>query len=157
MADALSGALRRLVESEFVYLSDVDGETTNVKSPTGGWSQREELGHLIDSAANNHIRFVVATLTNGYQGSTYQQDGWVDLHGYNKLPWTEITGYWRSANRLLVRLVSNIPESALAAKCVVGDGEAVTLQFLIEDYMLHMRHHLDHLLRRPIVTKYPAG
>jgi hypothetical protein len=33
----------------------------------------------------------------------------------------------------------------------------VTLKFLIEDYVRHLRHHVDHILRREKITQYPAA
>jgi hypothetical protein len=40
---------------------------------------------------------------------------------------------------------------------VIGDSAPVTLRFLIEDYVLHMQHHLDHILRRDNLTQYPGA
>jgi len=40
--------------------------------------------------------------------------------------------------------------------CSVGDDAPVTLQFLMEDYVLHLRHHVNHILHRDPVTKYPG-
>jgi hypothetical protein len=157
MSFALATALRQLVESESMELTTLDPASTGLKPRSGGWSQREELGHLIDSASNNHMRFVLATLASGYRGPYYQQDAWVELHGYNEMGWDEIITYWRSANFLMARLVRRIPETALSAACEVGSDPPVTLRFLIEDYILHMRHHLDHILRRPVITAYPAA
>ena len=36
------------------------------------WSPRQELGHLIDSAANNHIRFVRAATEPEFSGPGYR-------------------------------------------------------------------------------------
>lgn len=111
-----------------------------------GWNRKQELGHLIDSATNNHLRFVRATLESGYEGPSYQQNGWVDLHDYNRLPWTTLVDFWAAYNRLLVHLVANIPDSALDAACTIGNPPAVTLGFVIDDYVRHLQHHLDHIL-----------
>jgi hypothetical protein len=110
-----------------------------------GWTRSEILGHLIDSALNNHQRFVRAALDGVYSGPGYSQDAWVTLQDYRATPWPELVVLWVSLNRLLVRVVERIPAARLAAQCVVGEGEPVTLEFLIDDYVRHLRHHLHQL------------
>lgn len=56
----------------------------------GGWLRKEVLGHLLDSAANNHQRFVRAALDGHYEGPGYEQEGWVRLQGYSELSWTKL-------------------------------------------------------------------
>jgi hypothetical protein len=115
------------------------------------------LGHLIDSAANNHVRFVRGALEGPFQGPGYAQDGWVKLHGYADMQWESIVNFWFAYNQFLVNLVGRIPEQQLAAECSIGTNDPVTLSFLIDDYMLHMQHHIDQVLRREIVTQYPSS
>ena len=78
-------------------------------------------------------------------------------HGYHELPWLSLLDTWRQHNELLARLVKRIPEERLAASCRIGSDDPVTLRFLIEDYVLHMQHHLDHILGREKVTQYPGA
>jgi len=112
----------------------------------GGWTRKQILGHMVDSAANNHQRFVRAALEGEYSGPGYRQDGWVEIHGYAELPWETLLQLWVAAHGLLERVVARTPEERFSAKCVVGDGAPVTLQFLIEDYIVHQRHHLAQIL-----------
>ena len=124
-------------------LRDVDAMTT---AREGGWTRKEELGHLIDSSVNNHIRFVFAALEGEYTGPAYQQNGWVDLHGYKEMDWADLVDSWYSSNMLLVRVVKRIPEDRLNTVCRVGEYEPMTLQALIEDYLDHMQGHLTKIL-----------
>jgi hypothetical protein len=147
-----------LIRRELPFLQSLS-ESDSLLRPHGenSWSPKEELGHLIDSAANNHQRFVRAALEPEYRGPGYAQDSWVRLHGYRETPWTALVSSWYSYNELPARLISNIPGDRLSTPCYTGLAESpVTLGFAIDDYMLHMQHHIDHLLRRPIVTRYPA-
>lgn len=121
----------------------------------GAWSQKQELGHLIDSAANNHVRFVRASLEPEFHGLPYDADAWVALHAYGDLQWAMLVDFWERYNRLLVELVARIPEERLATRCVVGQSAPVTLGFLIEDYIAHMQHHLDHILGREKTHRVP--
>ncbi|MBK5291734.1 MAG: DinB family protein [Acidobacteriia bacterium] len=149
--------LSQTVESELPLLRALSEAQTSTHPEPGKWSKKEELGHLIDSAANNHLRFVRAALDGEYEGPGYDPDGWVALHGYQEMPVETIIGLWHHYNRLLDRLVDRIEPSRLEAPCVVREGDAVTLGFLIDDYVLHMRHHLDHVLDRETITPYPRA
>jgi CTP:molybdopterin cytidylyltransferase MocA len=156
MRNDLAAALEEAVHAAVGSLEEItDAEAA--KKAAGQWSKKEELGHLIDSAANNHIRFMRATLEADFRGVGYAQDDWVRLHGYEEVPWLEIIDFWQRYNALLARVVRRIPEERLGALCVIGDSPQVTLQFLIEDYVFHMQHHLDHILERETVTQYPGA
>ncbi|HEV3334722.1 MAG TPA: DinB family protein [Bryobacteraceae bacterium] len=157
MPHHLALALREAVDREAVLLRAVAERDASVKPSPKVWSKKEELGHLIDSAANNHVRFVRAVLEPEFRGVGYAQDAWVSLHGYHEMPWTEIIDFWQRYNYFLAGLVKRIPEVRLSASCVVGESVPVTLQFLIEDYTLHMQHHLDHILAREKITEYPGA
>ena len=112
----------------------------------GGWTRKQVLGHMIDSAANNHQRFVRASLDGSYAGPFYAQEGWVAAHGYNEMPWATLLKWWEAYHEMLKAVVERIPEERMEAVCRVGDDEPVTLRFLIEDYVAHQRHHLGQIL-----------
>jgi hypothetical protein len=113
----------------------------------GGWTRKQILGHMIDSAANNHQRFVRAALDGQYAGPGYAQEDWVNLHGYTEISWATLLEWWDTAHQRLVAVVVRIPPERYAAPCVVGQDAPVTLQFLIEDYIAHQRHHLRQILK----------
>jgi hypothetical protein len=150
-------ALEEAIAREIACLRQITEPAAAIKPAPGVWSKKEELGHLIDSAANNHVRFVRASIEPEFRGLGYQQDEWVRLHGYQEMAWTDIIDFWRRYNGFLVGLVKRIPEEKLLTPCVVGESAAVTLEFLIEDYVLHMQHHLDHILEREKITVYPGA
>jgi hypothetical protein len=154
----LAQSLERAVSFESVNLRVLTDEDAAAR-PSGpdSWSRKEELGHLIDSAVNNHVRFARASLENEYSGPTYDQDAWVRAHGYHELPWLWLLDAWRQHNELLAHLVKRIPEERLDASCRIGSAAPVTLRFLVEDYILHMQHHLDHVLGREKITQYPGA
>ena len=112
----------------------------------GGWTRRQVLGHMIDSAANNHQRFVRASLDGSYVGPFYAQEGWVAAHGYDEMSWAALLRWWETYHEILKTVVDRIPEEKLEAECRVGDNEPVSLRFLIEDYIAHQQHHLRQIL-----------
>lgn len=157
MAADLARRLAQTIEQEAANLRSRTEEQVSIPRAPGKWCAKEELGHLIDSASNNHLRFAAGALAGHYEGPGYAQDQWVSLHGYANMPWSEIVDFWFRYNRFLVKLVERIPESRLEAECSIGGSPAVTLGFLIDDYILHMQHHLDLLLRRDVITQYPRA
>jgi hypothetical protein len=110
-----------------------------------GWTRKQILGHMLDSAANNRQRFVRAAIEGHYQGPGYAQQAWVDAHGYAEQEWGTLIGWWDTEHEILASVVDRIPEERLEASCIVGDDAPVTLQFLIEDYLRHQRGHAKHL------------
>lgn len=112
----------------------------------GGWTRKQIVGHLLDSAANNRQRFVRAATEGSYNGPKYAQQAWVASHGYAEQPWPTLLTWWEAEHEILMAIVDRIPEERLSAQCVVGDDAPVTLQFLIDDYVTHQRWHLKQLL-----------
>ena len=157
MTRDLSISLERVIQSELPLLEAVSDLNTGIR-PGGDstWSPKEELGHLIDSAANNHIRFVRALIEPEFRGASYAQNDWVTAHRYQEMPWLTIVEFWYRYNKFIALLLAVVPENKLQTLCFVGSDSGVSLEFLVSDYVLHMRHHLDHILGREHVTVYPA-
>jgi hypothetical protein len=153
----LSPSLAELLRREVPLLRALPEPAAEVRpGAEHTWSPKEELGHLIDSAANNHVRFIRALIEPEFRGPSYAQDAWVMAHRYQEMPWVTIVDFWFRYNEFLADLLSHVPETKLRTMCYVGTDGGVSLQFLIEDYVLHMQHHVDHLLGREHVTPYPA-
>jgi hypothetical protein len=112
----------------------------------GGWTRKQIVGHLLDSAANNHQRFVRAAIDGQYAGPGYAQDAWVAAHGYGDASWETLLRWWQAEHEILATVVDRVPEERLEAMCVVGDDAPVTLRFLIEDYLRHQRGHFAQLV-----------
>ncbi len=157
MARDLSNFLSQTIEREQPHLRALTEDRASLPRGPGKWCPKEELGHLIDSASNNHFRFVRAAIYPEMHGPRYDQDEWVRLHGYREMPWESLVEFWFRYNQLLAALVGNLPEERLETQCFVGGNAPVSLAFLIEDYILHMQHHIDLMLGRQAVTAYPGA
>jgi len=107
-----------------------------------GWTRKQIVGHLLDSAANNRQRFVRASIDGEYTGPGYKQDAWVAAHGYAEQSWDDLLFWWSAEHQILMAIVDRIAEERFSAECRVDDCEPVTLRFLIEDYVQHQQHHL---------------
>ena len=117
----------------------------------GGWTRKQILGHLLDSAANNRQRFVRASTDGHYTGPTYAQDAWVAAHGYANQSWETLLRWWQVEHEILSAVVDGIHEDHLQTTCIVGDNDPVSLRFLIDDYLTHQRWHLSQLKASPLI------
>jgi hypothetical protein len=87
-------------------------------------------------------RFVRAALDGTYNGPGYAQDAWVELQGYAGQSWETLLRWWQAEHEMLAAIVERIPEERLAAPCVIGGDQPVTLAFVIDDYVRHQKHHV---------------
>jgi len=147
MSQDLAHLLEEAVSAAAAQLRSVSDATAAEKPSPDQWSRKEELGHLIDSATNNHVRFVRACLESGYRGPSYDGNGWVSVHAYREMSWPDLIDFWQRYNQFLAQLITRIPESALEATCVVGEHPPMKLREQIADYERHMQHHIEHILR----------
>jgi len=110
------------------------------------WSRKEILGHLVDSASNNHQRFVRAQLVGELRFPPYEQEGWVATQRYREEPWEAIVALWVAYNRHLLHVMTAVPESRYGRRCLSGAGEPATLHDHMVDYVRHLDHHLGQIL-----------
>jgi hypothetical protein len=137
--------LRTRVDATLARLQTISESDASRDRGPGQWIRKEILGHLVDSAANNHQRFIRAQLESPFVGPAYEQDRWVELHRYRDRPWGELLGLWATLNRHLAHVIEGVPAERLATSCRIGDAGPVTLRWLIEDYRRHMEHHLEQI------------
>jgi len=138
--------LTSLIAQSSVTLADISESDSAGKSSPKKWSKKEVLGHLIDSAANNHQRFVRGQLTGELRIAGYEQQEWVAKQRYQNEPWAELIQLWKSYNLHLVHILSVMPETARGNLCIIGDNKPVTLEFVIQDYVRHLKHHLEQIV-----------
>ncbi|RFZ84640.1 DinB family protein [Mucilaginibacter terrenus] len=112
----------------------------------GKWSNKQIIGHLIDSAHINLQRLVRCTYEECFK-LVYFQDEWVQVQHYNDADIFELLQLWRLINMQIVRVLVNYPPNRISITCDNGRHEVsfVTVEFLANDYIAHIRHHLDQL------------
>ena len=119
----------------------------------GKWSIKEITGHLVDSAANNHRRFVEAQLQDALVFPGYAQDAWVSVQHYQEAAWPGLADLWAGYNMQLIYGVSVIPAASLDRPRTqhnldelgwrpVARTQPATLSYMVEDYVGHLEHHL---------------
>src|SRR5215831_2159517 len=144
--DASAARLRQISESEAAQPRAEDH-----------WSSKQIIGHLIDSAANNHARFVLGQLKDDLVFSGYDQEGWVRTNHYQEASWVQLIDLWSIYNLHLHHLMSHADRAKLDTPCTlhtlqeiafktVSQSTPVTLEYLMKDYVDHLQHHLDQIL-----------
>jgi hypothetical protein len=141
----VASALRSVVEQAAVGFTRLTEREAVRDRGQGRWVTKEILGHLIDSAVNNHQRFVRAQLANPFIGPGYDQQAWVQVHRYRDRPWPELVELWVALNRHVAAVIEGVPVEKLQTPCTIGDREPASLEWWTRDYVRHLRHHLEQI------------
>jgi hypothetical protein len=129
-----------------------DADAARRPSPAA-WSAKEIVGHLIDSASNNHQRFVRAQWQDTLVFAGYEQEGWVAAQGYQATDWHELLDLWALYNRHLARVMERTPDAVRLrvhtihnlherAWQIIPADQPATLDYFMRDYVGHLHHHL---------------
>src|SRR5260221_9334761 len=112
--------LRTILESKAGRLLALSDAESARRPASGKWSPKEILGHLVDSASNNHQRFVRAQLVPDLIFPPYEQESWVAVQRYGEESWLDLVELWLPYHRQLLHVMASAPESALEHRSVVG-------------------------------------
>ena len=141
----LSQKLLLVIAQAEPKLRQIDAAESTQPILSGGWSRRQVLGHLIDSASNNHQRFVRAALEPSLEFPGYEQEGCVRVEAPQEADWLLLISLWANYNRYLAHIIGQLPASKMETVCRIGDGKPLPLQFVISDYITHLVHHLGQI------------
>lgn len=156
MDDALED-FRLTIEGAAERLRAMTEAQSEVRRAPAKWSPKEIVGHLIDSAANNHQGFVRAQFQDDLVFTGYEQEAWVAAQHYQQASWSHLVELWKTYNLHLLHLISHIPQDKLGrlqhkhnmhviAWKLLDEKEPATLEYLIRDYIAHMKNHLRQIL-----------
>ena len=139
-------SLREVIKSQMESLLAIsEDEAAHITQPDK-WSKKEILGHLIDSAANNQMKFVKLLEESEAAIIGYKQDNWVQTQKYQEANWQELLTLWAAYNSHLAHIIEHTPEEALRHKLTVNFSGPFTLEFIMKDYVEHLKHHLLQIL-----------
>ncbi len=145
--------LRRTITLALPKLDAITDQNASLPRAPGKWSRKEIVGHLIDSASNNHQRFVRAQFTDDLVFPGYDQDAWVSVQQYGIAPWSSLVALFAEFNLHLARVIERIPQDVRTrawmrhnlyeiAFTQIPAGEPTTLEYFMGDYVVHLEHHL---------------
>jgi DinB family protein len=148
---------KHTIDSASARLGQVTEAQSEQPRAEDHWSAKQIIGHLIDSAANNHARFVLAQMKDDLVFPGYDQDRWVQIQNYQQASWSQLVDLWRAYNLHLLHVMASAPKEKLQQLCAqhslqaiafetVATTEPATLEYLMKDYVVHLKHHLKQIL-----------
>lgn len=140
--------LNSIVDLFSVKIGGITETEFSAKPLPHKWSRKEVLGHLIDSGQNNLRRFICGQYEEKPPHITYQQDFWVTANGYQSMDKNDVIRMWVLINQRIAKVLSNMPADKYARTCNTGKEtpQLRSLQWLAEDYVRHMKHHLNQII-----------
>ena len=152
MEDFVEDLRRTVAESAPRLLGITEAEAARPLSE-GRWSAKEVVGHLIDSAANNHPRFVRGQFRDDLVFDGYEQEAWVRAQRYNEESWSLLVELWKNYNLHLLHVMASAPEETLRQPRAthtldriawrrIDANQPATLEYLMLDYIGHLKNHL---------------
>ena len=145
-SEKLAEEIQKTVFSVLDSLRTMDEKKVYLKPHPMKWAKIEILGHLTDSAINNHQRIVRAILEPHTESKGYNQNGWVEAQKYINRDWSMVFSVWMNLNYLLLATIRDAPDAALNHTISIDGKEPITLKFLVEDYNDHLQHHLKQII-----------
>ena len=130
------------IPAKFAALTE---EEWTLKPSPEKWSKKEMLGHLIDSATNNHHRFVRAQFEESPL-ITYDADDWVGASRYQMMTTRHLMYFWQMYNLHILELIRRMPKEMFEKECQTVDDVPHTLEWIFEDYVVHLEHHLGEIV-----------
>jgi hypothetical protein len=143
--DNLSGEIQLVVAQAYPRLLEITADDAELKPGTDEWSKLQILGHLIDSALNNHQRCVRGAYDAAEQFPPYDQVRWVEIQGYQQRNWIDLVEMWVLSNRHLCQVLGGLTATQLNNLCNIGKESPVTLGFVMADYLRHLKMHLGQI------------
>ena len=137
-----TGEYRSIIDQFYQRMNELEEEKCSVKMAEDKWSLKEMVGHLIDSACNNHQRFTRLQLEMELEFPAYDPEAWVRVEKINAMPWKELTVLWYSYNNFLLNIMEGIDHKNLKNTWKKGNDK-LTLEFIVQDYFRHMKWHRD--------------
>ncbi len=147
--NGLASDIETAVQKACQQLRRLPNETIEARPNPGDWSVKEIVGHLIDSASNNHQRFVRLQVADGLVLPDYSQDNdaWVSIQSYQDAPRDELIDLWRYFNLHIAHVIRTVNEECIGHIWVVDEDTSITLGELMIDYLRHLNDHLHQIMK----------
>jgi hypothetical protein len=143
----LASDIENAVNDACPQLKSLSPETIEARIKPGDWSVKEIIGHLVDSASNNHQRFVRLQVADRLILPDYSQDNdaWVSIQSYQEAPWDDLLAVWRYFNLHLARVIRTVNEACIEHIWIVDENTSIMLGELMIDYLRHLKDHLQQI------------
>lgn len=136
--------LREIIKHFTAAIAKLEEPGFSTRPSPEKWSQKEVLGHLVDSAQNNLRRFICGQYEASPPKILYDQDFWVASNHYRQMDKHDVIQLWRLLNERIAAVLENMPAENASKLCDVGKLQPIS--WLAEDYIQHMKHHLNQII-----------
>ena len=154
----LASDIEKTVEDACNRYQRLPAETIEARPDPDEWSVKEIFGHLIDSASNNHQRFVRLQIADNLTFPDYSQDNsaWIAIQKYQEAPWNELLSMWRHYNFHLARIIRAVNSDCVEHHWMVNKDTAISLGHLMTDYLRHLKDHLQQIEQNITIHQSPS-
>jgi|AGTN01.1.fsa_nt_gi hypothetical protein len=106
---------------------------------------KQLLGHLVDSASNNHQRMIRLQYNENLVFPDYTQDNdrWIAIQDYQHADWKDLVQLWKFFNLHIIHLIEAVDKSKLNNYWNDFEGIKVTLADMIKGYPSHLNLHIN--------------
>ena len=139
----VANKIEQQVNASVEHWHRLPDKTLTFRPSENDWSTKEIIGHLIDSASNNHQRFVRLQLVKRLTFPDYGPDNihWIRIQNYQQRNWEELLGLWRYFNIQLVHIIRRVDPDCLDHVWQLEGKAGVALFDLMKDYLRHLEDH----------------
>lgn len=148
MVKQIAAELRQIITTHSTAFASLPEADFSDKANPEKWSKKEVVGHLVDSAQNNLRRFIVGQYDSVSPHIVYDQNFWVSANGYQQMTSLDVIVLWTLVNFRICAVLENMPEANYKKTCNTGKGseQLYTLEWLAQDYVKHMKHHVNQVI-----------
>ena len=144
----ITDGITRVIETEESLLSSLSLEVITLRRNRQNRSIKQILGHLIDSASNNHQRMVRLQYSKDLLFfPDYRQDNdlWITLQDYQNADWENLIQLWKCYNLHIIQVIKSVDMTRLDSYWCDFEGTKVTLKEMIEGYLEHLLLHMKEI------------
>lgn len=145
---AITTGIARVIETEEGVLNSLSVEAITLRRNSQNRTIKQILGHLIDSASNNHQRMVRLQYSKDLLFfPDYRQDNdlWIALQDYQHTDWYNLIQLWKFYNLHIIQVIQSVDKSKLDSYWCDFEGTKVTLKDMIEGYLDHLLLHIGEI------------
>ena len=145
---AITTGIARVIETEEGVLNSLSVEAITLRRNSQNRTIKQILGHLIDSASNNHQRMVRLQYSKDLLFfPDYRQDNdlWIALQDYQHTDWSNLIQLWKFYNLHIIQVIQSVDKSKLDSYWCDFEGTIVTLKDMIEGYLDHLLLHVGEI------------
>jgi len=134
------------IESFGILMADNES-LADIRLAPDKWTLKEMVAHLIDSASNNHQRFIRLQLEAVLVFPKYDAEEWRTATHITPFDYATLVTLWKTYNALLLHLIENMNQATLG-HIWRRDDKGISLEALVHDYFAHMELHRDLFMER---------